>query len=111
MPATGLGGSGLGQRGPAAAGSVAGSIGLDPLGLGLDGLGSDTQSDGLQGLQEVSEGMGTTSGTGCAAGRGDVEDMAADSEGGRGSEFLSPPPSACTGLGERKIFSKGDLNS
>ena len=104
---TGLGGSGSGQKGQ----DVEGCLGLDPVGLGLDGSGSDTQSEGLQGLQDVSELLGTTSGTGGAAGRVDLGDLAADTEGGRGSEFLAPPPSAPTGLGERKIFSKGDLNS
>jgi len=107
VPATGLGGSGSGQKGQA----VAGCLGLDPVGLGRAGSGSDTKSDGLQGLQDVSAGMGTTSGTGDAAGRVDLGDLAADTEGGRGSEFLAPPPSAPTDLGERKIFSKGDLNS
>lgn len=107
VPVTGSGGSGSGQRGPAAAGS----IGLDPVGLGLEDSGSDTQSEGLQGLQEVSAGMGTTSGTGGAEGRVDLGDLDAETEGGRGSEFLAPPPSAPTDSGERKIFSKGDLNS
>ena len=104
---TGLGGSGSGQKGQ----DVAGCLGLDPVALGLEGSGSDTQSEGLQGLQEVSGRAGTTSGTGDAAGRVDIEDLDAETEGGRGSEFSSPPPSAFTDLGERKIFSKGDLNS
>ena len=108
---TGLGGSGSGQRGPAAAGDVAGCLGLDPVALGLEGSGSDTQSEGLQGLQEVSGRAGTTSGTGDAGVRVDLGDLDAETEGGRGSEFSSPPPSAFTDLGERKIFSKGDLNS
>jgi len=107
VPVTGSGGSGSGQKGQ----DVAGCLGLDPVGLGLDGSGSDTQSEGLQGLQEVSGRAGTTSGTGDAAGRVDLGDLDAETEGGRGSEFLAPPPSAPTGLGERKIFSKGDLNS
>jgi len=111
VPATGLGGSGSGQMGPAASGSVAGCLGLDPVGLGLDGSGSDTQSDVLGELQEVSGRAGTTSGTGGAAGPVEVGDLSAETEGGRGSEFSSPPPLAFTDLGERKIFSKGDLNS
>ena len=111
VPSTGSSGSGSGQKGQAVAGSVAGCLGLNPVGLGRAGSGSDTQSDGLQGLQDVSAGMGTTSGTGDAAGRVDLGDPAADTEGGRGSEFLSPPPSVPTEVGERKIFSKGDLNS
>ena len=111
VPVTGSGGSGSGQKGQAVAGDVAGCLGLDPVGMGRVGSGSDTKSEGLQGLQDVSELLGTTSGTGDAAGRVDIEDLDAETEGGRGSEFSSPPPSACTGLGERKIFSKGDLNS
>jgi len=107
VPATGSSGSGSGQNGQA----VAGCLGLVPAGLGLEGSGSDTESDVLPPAKEVSEIAGATLGATSGAGPVEVGDLSAETEGGRGSEFSSPPPSACTDLGERKIFSKGDLNS
>lgn len=107
VPVTGSSGSGSEQKGQA----VAGCLGLDPVGLGRAGSGSDTESDVLPPSKEVSEIAGATLGATSGAGRVDLGDLAAETEGGRGSEFSSPPPSAFTDLGERKIFSKGDLNS
>jgi hypothetical protein len=106
VPATGLGGNGSGQRGPAAA-AAAGCLG-DPVGaLGeIDIISTDITSVYLGKASK-----GATLGGNCAAGRVDLGDLAADTEGGRGSEFLAPPPPVPTDLGERKIFSKGDLNS
>jgi hypothetical protein len=104
---TGLGGRGSEQKGR----DVAGSLGLDPVGLGRVGSGSDTKSDGLPPSKKVSEITGATLGATSGAAAADCLDLDAETEGGRGSEFSSPPPSAPTGLGERKIFSKGDLNS
>lgn len=104
VPATGPGGSGSEQKGQA----VAVSPGLDPVGsLGeIDIISTDIASVYLGKASK-----GATLGGNCAVGRVDVEDLAAETEGGRGSKFLAPPPSAPTDLGERKIFSKGDLNS
>ena len=108
VPVTGLGGSGSGQRGPAAAGDVAGCLGLDPVGS----VGEiDIISTAMASVYLGKASQGATLGGNCAAGRVDIEDLDAETEGGRGSEFSSPPPSAFTDLGERKIFSKGDLNS
>ena len=105
---TGLNGSGSGQRGPAAAGDVAGCLGLDPVGS----VGEiDIISTAMASVYLGKASQGATLGGNCAAGRVDIEDLDAETEGGRGSEFSSPPPSAFTDLGERKIFSKGDLNS
>jgi hypothetical protein len=111
VPATGSSGSGSEQKGQDVAGSVAGFLGLDPAGLGLEGSGSDTESDVLPLSKEVSEIAGATLGATSGAAAAVCLDLAAETEGGRGSEFLSPPPSVPTDLGERKIFSKGDLNS
>jgi len=107
VPVTGLSGSGSGQKGRAAAGAT-GCLGLDP--AGAEGE-IDIISTDMASVRLGKGSRGTTSGDNCAAGRVDIEDMDADTEGGRGSEFSSPPPSASTDLGERKIFSKGDLNS
>ena len=90
---TGLNGSGSGQREPAAAGEI------------------DIISTDMASVYLGKASQGATLGGNCAAGRVDIEDLDAETEGGRGSEFSSPPPSAFTDLGERKIFSKGDLNS
>ena len=111
VPVTGLGGSGSGQRGPAAAGDVAGCLGLDPVGS-VGSVGEiDIISSDMASVYLGKASQGATLGGNCAAGRVDIEDLDAETEGGRGSEFSSPPPSASTDLGERKIFSKGDLNS
>ena len=107
VPSTGLGVRGSGQKGQ----DVAGCLGLDPVGMGRVGSGSDTKSDGLPHSKEVSEITGATLGATSGAAAADCLDLDAETEGGRGSEFLAPPPSASTDLGERKIFSKGDLNS
>lgn len=111
VPVTGLGGSGSGQMGQDVAGSLAGSLGLDPVGLGRVGSGSDTKSDGSPLSKEVRKITGATLGATSGAAAADCLDLDAETEGGRGSEFLAPPPSAPTDSGERKIFSKGDLNS
>lgn len=107
VPATGISGSGSGQKGEAAR-AVPGSFGSVPLGSegDVDIISTDKHAAHLGGASK-----GATLGDNCAATGGDVEELAADTEGGRGSEFLEPPPSAPTGLGERKIFSKGDINS
>ena len=104
VPVTGLGGSGSEQKGQA----VAGSPGLDPVGsVGEIDIISTDMASGYLGKAS----KGATLGGNCAGVRVGLEDLDAETEGGRGSEFSSPPPSACTDLGERKIFSKGDLNS
>lgn len=107
VPVTGLGWSGSEQKGQ----DVAGSLGLDPVGLGRVGSGSDTKSDGSPLSKEVRKITGATLGATSGAAAADCLDLDAETEGGRGSEFLAPPPSAPTDSGERKIFSKGDLNS
>ena len=93
VPATGSGGSGSGQKGQAVVGEI-------------DIISTDMVSGYLGKASK-----GATLGGNCAGVRVDLGDLDADTEGGRGSEFLAPPPSASTDLGERKIFSKGDLNS
>jgi hypothetical protein len=107
VPVTGSSGSGSEQKGRAAA-AAAGCLGLDPVGaLGeIDIISTDKASVYLGKASK-----GATLGGNCAAGPVEVGDLSAETEGGRGSEFSSPPPSAFTDLGERKIFSKGDLKS
>jgi transcriptional regulator with XRE-family HTH domain len=102
LPVTGPHGSGSGQKGPD------GSGGLDGSG-GVAGLVSDLQSEVLRAFVDKMQGAGTTSGTGCAAEPVEVEAVAVDQEGGRGSGFSEAPPVTPTDLGEQKIFGKGVL--
>jgi hypothetical protein len=41
----------------------------------------------------------------------EVEAVAVDQEGGRGSDFATAPPMDTTGLGPQKIFGKGVSSS
>jgi hypothetical protein len=100
LPVTGLHGSGSGQKGPD------GSGGLDGTGSAA-GLVSDLQSEVLGAFVDRIQGAGTTSGTGCAAEPVEVEAVAVDQEGGRGSGFSEAPPMTPTDLGEQKILCKG----
>jgi hypothetical protein len=100
LPVTGPHGSGSGQKGPD------GSGGLDGSG-GAVGLVSDLQSEVLGAFVDRIQGAGTTSGTGCAAEPVEVEAVAVDQEGGRGSGFSDTPPMTPTDLGEQKILCKG----
>jgi transcriptional regulator with XRE-family HTH domain len=97
---TGLHGSGSGQKGPD------GSGGLDGTGSAA-GLVSDLQSEVLGAFVDRIQGAGTTSGTGCAVEPVEVEAVAVDQEGGRGSGFSEAPPMTPTDLGEQKILCKG----
>lgn len=89
VPVTGSGGSGSEQKGQAAAGDVASSPGLDPVGsVGeIDIISTDMASVYLGKASK-----GATLGGNCAEVRVGLEDLDADTEGGRGSEFSSPPP-------------------
>jgi hypothetical protein len=102
VPVTGPHGSGSGQKGPDESG------GLDGSGS-VAGLVSDLQSEVLGAFVDKMPGAGTTSGTGCAAEPVEVEAVAVDQEGGRGSGFSEAPPVTPTDLGEQKIFGKGVL--
>jgi hypothetical protein len=101
---TGLHGSGSGQKGPDGSGRLDGSG-------GAAGLVSDLQSEVLGEFVDKIRGAGTTSGTGCAAEPVEVEAVAVDQEGGRGSGFLDTPPMTPTDLGEQKILCKGVSSS
>ena len=96
---TGPHGSASGQKGLAAA-SLPGS-GVPCADIESEVFGSFV--DGMQGL-------GTTSGTACAAQPLEVDAVAVDQEGGEGVGFSDTPPSHSTGLGDQKIFSKGSLS-
>jgi hypothetical protein len=100
LPVTGPSGSGSGQKGPDESG------GLDGSG-GAAGLVSDLQSEVLGEFVDRMQGAGTTSGTACAVEPVEVEAVAVDQEGGRGSGFSEAPPMTPTDLGEQKIFGKG----
>ena len=97
---TGLHGSGSGQKGPDGSGRLDGSG-------GVAGMVSDLQSEVLGAFVDRMQGAGTTSGTGCAVEPVEVEAVAVDQEGGRGSRFSEPPPMTPTDLGEQKILCKG----
>ena len=98
---TGLNGNGSGQKGPD------GSGGLDGSGSAADAV-SDTESEGSTyagGLR-----VATLDAT-CAVEPVEVEAVAVDQEGGRGSGFSEPPPMTPTDLGEQKILCKGVSSS
>lgn len=97
LPVTGPHGRESGQKGPD------GSGGLDGSGCLVD-AGSDTESEGSTYAEAL---LDATLDTTFDAEPVEVEAEAVDLEGGRGSEFLCPPPSGCTDLGAQKIFSKG----
>lgn len=97
---TGLHGSGSGQKEPDGSGR------LDGTGSAA-GLVSDLQSEVLGDFVDRMQGTGTTSGTACAVEPVEVEAVAVDQEGGRGSGFSDPPPITPTDLGEQKILCKG----
>ena len=101
LPLTGPHGSGSGQKGPD------GSGGLDGSGSVADAV-SDTESEGSTyagGLR-----VATLDAT-CAVEPVEVEAVAVDQEGGRGSGFSEPPPMTPTDLGEQKILCKGVSSS
>jgi transcriptional regulator with XRE-family HTH domain len=104
LPVTGPHGSGSGQKGPD------GSGGLDGTGSAA-GLVSDLQSEDLGEFVDRMQGTGTTSGTACAVEPVEVEAVAVDQEGGRGSGFSDTPPMTPTDLGEQKILCKGVSSS
>ena len=93
---TGPHGSASGQKG-LAAGSLS----------GVGGLGADLQSEVFGSFVDGMHGLGTTSGTACAAQPVEADAVAVDQEGGEGVGFSDTPPSHSTGLGDQKIFSKG----
>ena len=101
LPVTGPSGSASGQRGPdgLGAGTVSGCL-VEPV--------SDTESEGSAyagGLRVAT--LDTT----WDAEPVEVEAVAVDQEGGRGSGFLDTPPMTPTGLGAQKIFGKGVSSS
>jgi transcriptional regulator with XRE-family HTH domain len=101
VPVTGPSGNGSGQKGPDVSGE------LDGTGS-VAGLVSDTESEGLyySDIQLVA-----TLGATCAVEPVEVEAVAVDQEGGRGSGFLDTPPMTPTDLGEQKILCKGVSSS
>ena len=102
LPVTGSHGSGSGQKGLPGVGAGSGSGCLVE-------VNADFESEDLQDFQEGNGMLGTTSGTAFAAEPVEVEAVAVDQEGGRGSGFLDTPPMTPTGLGAQKIFGKGVL--
>jgi hypothetical protein len=104
LPVTGPHGSGSGQKGPVALGLPgAGSVGAE----GVIDIGS-TASGAIH-LLTADEGA-TLRGhmaEGAAAEAVEVEAVAVDQEGGRGSGFLDTPPMTPTDLGAQKILCKG----
>jgi hypothetical protein len=101
LPITGPHGSGSGQKGPD------GSGGLDGSGS-VAGLVSDTESE----VSDYADGQqDTTLDATCAVEPVEVEAVAVDQEGGRGSGFSEPPPMTPTDLGEQKILCKGVSSS
>lgn len=101
LPLTGPHGSGSGQKGPD------GSGGLDGSGSAADAV-SDTESEGLYYAGRQRD---TTLDATCAVEPVEVEAVAVDQEGGRGSAFSEPPPMTPTDLGEQKILCKGVSSS
>ena len=101
VPVTGPSGSASGQKGlpGVGAGTVSGC---------LAAMVSDTESEGCN---YADGNQDTTLDATCADEQVDVEAVAVDQEGGRGSGFLDTPPMTPTGLGEQKIFSKGVSSS
>ena len=102
LPVTGPSGSGSGQKGLSGVGAGIGSGCLAE-------ATSDIESEVLQGFQEGASSVGTTSGTAYGVEPVEVEAVAVDQEGGRGSDFATTPPMDTTGLGPQKIFGKGVL--
>jgi hypothetical protein len=100
VPLTGSSGSGSNTKGLPGEGAGSGSG-------GVAGLVSDLQSEDSGEFVDRMQGAGTTSGTGCAVEPVEVEAVAVDQEGGRGSGFSEPPPMTPTDLGEQKILCKG----
>jgi hypothetical protein len=100
VPLTGSSGSGSNTKGLPGEGAGSGSG-------GVAGLVSDLQSEVLGAFVDRIQGAGTTSGTACAVELVEVEAVAVDQEGGRGSGFSDTPPMTPTDLGERKILCKG----
>lgn len=105
---TGLHGSASGQKGPDALGLPgAGSMGAE----GLIDIGStDFKAVCLLSTEKGATLRGHMD-EDAAAEPGEVEAVAVDQEGGRGSGFLDTPPMDTTGLGAQKIFGKGVSDS
>ena len=108
LPVTGPHGSEPGQKGPAAAALPgAGSVGVE----GVVDIGS-TDFEAVSLLN--AEAGATLRGhmvEGQAVEPVEVEAVAVDQEGGRGSGFLDTPPMTPTDLGEQKILCKGASSS
>ena len=68
---------------------------------------ADIESEVFGSFVDGMQGLGTTSGTACAAQPVEADAVAVDQEGGEGVGFSDTPPSYSTGLGDQKIFSKG----
>jgi hypothetical protein len=102
VPLTGSSGSGSNTKGLPGEGAGNGSG-------SAAGLVSDLQSEVLGAFVDRMQGAGTTSGTACVVEPVEVEAVAVDQEGGRGSGFSEAPPMDTTGLGPQKIFGKGVL--
>ena len=108
VPVTGPHGSGSGQKGPVA-------LGLPGAGLvGAEGF-IDIGSTDFEAVTLVTAEAGATlrghMDEGAAAEPVEVEAVAVDQEGGRGSGFLDTPPMTPTDLGAQKIFGKGVSSS
>ena len=89
-------------------GSGSNTKGLPAASLPGVGLASaDIESEVFGSFVDGMQGLGTTSGTACAAQPLEVDAVAVDQEGGEGVGFSDTPPSHSTGLGDQKIFSKG----
>ena len=104
VPLTGSSGSGSNTKGLPGEGAGSGSG-------GVAGLVSDLQSEVLGAFVDRMQGAGTTSGTACVVEPVEVEAVAVDQEGGRGSDFATTPPMTPTDLGEQKILCKGASSS
>lgn len=108
VPATGPHGSAAGQKGPDALGLPgAGSMGAE----GVIDIGS-TDLEGISLLQaEAGATLRDHMDEDAAVEPVEVEAVAVDQEGGRGSGFLDTPPMTPTDLGAQKIFGKGVSSS
>ena len=103
---TGLNGSASGQKGPDALGLPgAGSVGAD----GLIDIGSTDFKAVCLLKPEAGATLRGHMDEDAAAEPVEVEAVAVDQDGGRGSDFATTPPMDTTGLGPQKIFGKGVL--
>ena len=108
LPVTGPSGSAAGQKGPDALGLPgAGSMGAE----GFIDIGSTDFKDVYLVTTEAGATLRGHMAEGAAVEPVEVEAVAVDQEGGRGSGFLDTPPMTPTGLGAQKIFGKGVSSS